>query len=426
MRWMLPYGKSQIALDLPQEKVSGVLQGRLESVAADKSPAEVIRESMRHPIGSGRLSELARGKNKVVLIASDHTRPDPADLIVPLMLQEIREGSPQADITILVATGCHRATTRKELLDKFGPEIMGREKVVVHDCEAEEELCTIGRLPSGGELRINKLAAQADLLVAEGFIEPHFFAGFSGGRKSVLPGIASRTCVHYNHNSSFIDDPGARMGVLDENPIHRDMLSAARQARLAFIVNVVLGARGEVIASFAGDCDAAHRAGAQFVREQMECACAPADVVITTNNGYPLDQNAYQMVKGMCTAETVCKKGGVIIAVGECADGVGGEAFFRTFSSQPDEKEILRVFRSTPPEKTVTDQWQSQIFARILQHHTVVLVSSLADETVRALHMIPAHSTQQALDIAAETLQTKEYSTVVIPQGISVIPRAEQ
>lgn len=422
MKWTLPYGKSQITFELPREKVSCVLQGGYHSAAAQEPAAELVRRSMQHPIGSPRLAELARGKKRVVLLASDHTRPDPARLIVPLMLQEIRQGNPQADITILIATGCHRATTRQELRAKFGDEILEQEKIVVHDCEAEEELCTIGRLPSGGELRINRLAAQADLLVAEGFIEPHFFAGFSGGRKSVLPGIASRTCVHYNHNSRFIDDPHARMGVLDENPIHLDMLSAARQAKLAYIVNVVLGPEGNVIASFAGDCDAAHREGADFVRRCMECSCAPADVVITTNNGYPLDQNAYQMVKGMCTAEAVCKKGGVIVAVGKCEDGVGGEAFYAAFRDQPDVEKILRGFRATPPEKTVTDQWQSQIFARILQHHTVVLVSSLADEVVRDLHMIPAHSVEQALEIAAKKLQKEHFSTAIIPEGISVIP----
>ena len=305
MKIHLPYGKGKLAFDLPEERIAGVLCNDSMKASADATADEIVRRSMEQPIGSPRLRELARGRDRVVLIASDHTRPVPSQAIVPQMLQEIREGNPQADITILIATGCHRSTTKEELAAKFGEDIVSREKIVIHDCDSED-LTYLGQLPSGGELRINRLAAEADLLVAEGFIEPHFFAGFSGGRKSVLPGIASRACVRYNHNSGFMDDPYSRAGELAKNPIHRDMIHAAKAAGLAFIVNVVLNAHGQVIASFAGDCESAHETGAKFVLDKMSCPAQRSDIVITTNNGYPMDQNLYQMVKGMCTAEACC------------------------------------------------------------------------------------------------------------------------
>lgn len=421
MRLKLPYGRTSLECTLPKHRVNGVLRGRLDSYVPSGEPEQLVIDSMNHPCASLPLWQLAQGKQKVVLIASDHTRPVPSKVIVPEMLRQIRAGSPDADITILIATGCHRGTRLEELEEKFGSEIVAREKILVHDCEDEDNLITIGTLPSGGELRINRLAAEADLLVAEGFIEPHFFAGFSGGRKSVLPGIASRTCVHYNHNSGFMDDPHARAGVLENNPIHRDMLYAAKAINLAYIVNVVINSQKQVIASFAGDCEQAHLEGTRFVMEQMGCFAIPADVVITTNNGYPLDQNVYQMVKGMSTAEAACRDGGVIIAVGQCGDGIGGESFLRMFRECGSASELLRKFRDTPPEETVTDQWQAHILARILEHHTVILVSDVDPELVRMLNMYPASDMEESLKIAAQILGREDYDITVIPEGISVI-----
>ena len=256
--------------------------------------------------------------------------------------------------------------------------------------------------------------------MAEGFIEPHFFAGFSGGRKSVLPGIASRSCVRYNHNAGFIDSIRARAGVLEGNPIHEDMLFAAKAARLRYVVNVVLNAHGEVMASFAGDAEKAHLAGAAYVLEKMSCEAPRSDIVITTNNGYPLDQNLYQMVKGMYTAENCCAEGGVIIAVGECSDGIGGETFHEMFRSGKSPAAILEELRAIPPEETRIDQWQVQILARILSKHSVVLVSSLDEETVRSFGMVPAADMEAAL-AAADAILGRPGQISVIPEGISVI-----
>jgi nickel-dependent lactate racemase len=337
------------------------------------------------------------------------------------MLEEIRRGNPDADITILISTGCHRETTKEELEAKFGPDMAANEKIHVHNCDDESMLVNIGILPSGGLLIINKLAVEADLLVSEGFIEPHFFAGFSGGRKSVLPGIASRATVMYNHNSEFIHNEKARTGIIDGNPIHKDMLYAARAARLDFIVNVVINANKEVIHAVAGDADLAHREGCKFLETVCKVNRVLSDIVITTNGGYPLDQNIYQAVKGMTAAEVTVNKGGVIIMIAKSNDGHGGEHFYKSFKEEKDVDRMLNVFMETPHEETIPDQWQSQIFARVLKHAKVVYVSDAPDDMVSDLHMIPAHSVEEAIAKADDILGKKDSKITVIPDGVSVI-----
>ena len=260
-----PYGKTHVDYTFSDAELSHVLVSQIEEYDPHKSAEDLVKKALANPIGSPALSELARGKNKIVLIASDHTRPVPSRVIVPPMLEAIRQGNPEADITILIATGCHRETTKDELVSKFGEEIVKNEKIHIHDCDDRSLLTLIGAMPSGAPCEVNSIAAEADLLVAEGFIEPHFFAGYSGGRKSVMPGIAGRSTVLGNHCSEFIDDPYARTGILDGNPIHRDILWAAKAAKLTFIVNVVLNGEKEVIHAVAGDLEAAHRAGVEFL-----------------------------------------------------------------------------------------------------------------------------------------------------------------
>ena len=260
-----PYGKEEVRCEIPASRLRATLTSALNEYTPDRSAEELIEQALQNPIGSPALSELARDKKRIVIIASDHTRPVPSRLIIPPMLREIRKTNPQAEITLLIATGCHRGTTKEELVDKFGEETVRREHIVIHDCDDAENMIPFGTLPSGGSLLINRLAAEADLLLSEGFIEPHFFAGFSGGRKSVLPGVASRATVLANHCSEFIAHPLARTGNLEGNPIHADMLWAAKRAKLAFIVNVVLNEHKEVIYAVAGDAEAAHANGCAFL-----------------------------------------------------------------------------------------------------------------------------------------------------------------
>lgn len=415
-----PYGKEILSYNIPDHRFRGELVSQIHHYRAARDEETLVRESLEHPAGTPRLSEMAAGKKNIVLIASDHTRPVPSKIIVPAMLAEIRRGSPAADITILIATGCHRETTRAELENKFGPEIMGREKIVIHDCDSPD-MVSLGKLPSGGDLIINRLAAKADLLAAEGFIEPHFFAGFSGGRKSVLPGIADRKTVVYNHNAEFIAHPLARTGIIEGNPIHVDMIYAARRAALAFICNVVINADKKIIYAAAGDCDLAHREGAAFLSSKCGVRAVPADIAISTNGGYPLDQNIYQAVKGMTAAEATVKKGGVIIQLAESGDGHGAPEFYKTFAEEKDLNRMLETFQKTPKELTRVDQWQSQIFARVLQHARVIYVSSAPDEMVRDLHMIPAHSLEAAVKKAEDLLGNPEASITAIPDGVAVM-----
>lgn len=417
----LPYGKEHIIAEIPDERLNAVLVSKLHNYKPNFSQEELVQQAIENPIGTPRLKDIAKGKNKIVIISSDHTRPVPSKVIMPLILKEIRKGNPNADITILISTGCHRETTKEELEEKFGHEIVSKEKIHVHNCDDESMLVNIGVLPSGGLLIINKLAAEADLLVSEGFIEPHFFAGFSGGRKSILPGIASRATVMYNHNAEFINNEKSRTGILDDNPIHRDMLYAARAARLDFIVNVVINSNKEVIYAVAGDCDLAHRQGCRFLEGLCKVESVPSDIVISTNGGYPLDQNIYQAVKGMTAAEVTVNKGGVIIMIAKSNDGHGGDHFYKSFKEEKDVDRMMETFLATPSEKTIPDQWQSQIFARVLKKAKVVYVSDAPDDMVSDLHMIPAHSVDEVIAKADEILGNKNSKITVIPDGVSVI-----
>ena len=420
----LPFGKEKIKLELPEEQVAGVLVSHAHEYKAPKSEAELVADALANPIGSPKLSDLAKGKKNCVIISSDHTRPVPSHVIMPQLLAELRKGNPDIDITILIATGMHRATTKEELIAKYGKEIAEHEKFVIHVSRNDEDMVSIGTLPSGGDCRINKLAANADLLISEGFIEPHFFAGMSGGRKSVLPGIASKVTVLANHCSEFINSPHARTGILQGNPIHEDMLYAAKAAKLAFICNVVIDADKKVIAAFAGDREKAHYAGADFEMKLAGVKPVPADIVITTNGGYPLDQNIYQSVKGMTAAEATCKEGGVIIDVSSCSDGHGGEDFYNNLKNAESIQKAMDEILARGRNETVFDQWEAQILMRMLLKFTIILVTEAPQQMVEDMHMKYAASVDDALAMAKEVLAKKgitDPKITVIPDGVSVI-----
>ena len=398
----LPFGKEKIKLELPEEQVAGVLVSHAHEYKAPKSEAELVADALANPIGSPKLSDLAKGKKNCVIISSDHTRPVPSHVIMPQLLAELRKGNPDIDITILIATGMHRATTKEELIAKYGKEIAEHEKFVIHVSRNDEDMVSVGTLPSGGDCRINKVAANADLLISEGFIEPHFFAGMSGGRKSVLPGIASKVTVLANHCSEFINSPHARTGILQGNPIHEDMLYAAKAAKLAFICNVVIDADKKVIAAFAGDREKAHYAGADFEMKLAGVKPVPADIVITTNGGYPLDQNIYQSVKGMTAAEATCKEGGVIIDVSSCSDGHGGEDFYNNLKNAESIQKAMDEILARGRNETVFDQWEAQILMRMLLKFTIIMVTEAPQQMVEDMHMKYAASVDDALAMAKE------------------------
>ena len=417
---LFPYGKEKIEYTFGDE-LKAVLESEIEEYKPQKSEQDLILEAMQNPVGSKTLKELSAGKENIVIIASDHTRPVPSKLIIPPMLKEIREGNPNAKITILIATGCHRFTTKDELISKFGKEIVENENIYIHDCDESDKMINIGTLPSGGDCIVNKIAYEADLLVSEGFIEPHFFAGYSGGRKSVLPGVCARSTVLANHCSEFIANENARTGVLENNPIHTDMIYAAEKAKLSYIVNVVLNGDKKVIYATAGSCKDAHKQGTDFLSTLCGAKACESDVVITTNGGYTLDQNVYQAVKGMTAAEATVKKGGVIIMMAKSNDGIGGDHFYHQLADESDINKTMDIFLKRDRGETVPDQWQTQILLRVLMHASVIYISEMSDSVVEKMHMIPAHSLDEALKKAKAILNKNDISVTAIPDGVSVI-----
>ena len=416
----LPCGKALLSVNIPDNELQGVFHASLPEKSPD--PDKEVLRALREPFNSPALAELARGKKSAVIIISDHTRPVPSRHILPHMLSEMRKYNPDLKITLLVATGFHRLTTEAELRSKVGDEIFEREKIVVHDSGAPEMLRKIGTLPSGGELIINKLAVEAELLVSEGFIEPHFFAGFSGGRKSVLPGIAARETVLANHCAEFIAHPKARTGSIPGNPIHEDMLFAAKAAKLAFIVNVVIDQQKQIVKAFAGEPESAHAAGCAFLKDLAAVTVPESDIVLTSNGGYPLDQNLYQSVKGMTAAEAAVRPGGVIIISAACSDGHGGESFRRTLAEASSPQAVLEQIQKVPRNKTVPDQWESQILARVLTKAAVIVVSPELDpELPVSMHMRHARTPDEALLTARQLCNTADPRISVIPDGVSVI-----
>ena len=415
----IPYGRGKQELVVDNARLAAVLtpnHAELSSAAQE----EIVQNALENPIGSDRLCEKAKGKESILVITSDHTRPVPSAITMPLLLSEIRKGNPAAKITILIATGMHRPTTEAELRGKLGDAIVDHETIVVHKAETDE-MAFFGTLPSGGELWLNHLVKEADMVVSEGFIEPHFFAGFSGGRKSILPGVAARKTVLYNHNARFLSSGNSRQGKLSGNPIHEDMLFAAKAANLAFILNVLIDSEKRVIAAVSGEVEQAHEKGCALSGELTSVKRVVSDIAVTSNGGYPLDQNVYQSVKGMTAAESCVREGGAIIMCAALGDGHGGEEFFKWFAERDGAASVTRDILRIPPEETRMDQWEAQILARVLEKATCFFVTGEENRAlIEAMHMRWAPDANTALEMASEMLG-ENASVTVIPDGVGVI-----
>ena len=418
----LPYDNRFLQLELEESQLAGVLTANHAHGGADKSETDIVKDALANPVSSPRLSELSAGKNKIVLITSDHTRAVPSAITMPLILEEIRKGNSDADITVLVATGLHRGMTDDEKKDKFGIEIYKNEKIINHDADDRENLVYLGDLPSGSKCEINRIAYEADLVIAEGFIEPHFFAGFSGGRKSILPGIASKECVNINHSSVAIASSKARNGVLDGNPIHEDMVRAAELANLSFILNVLLDENKKIIAAYSGNFKKAHKKGCEHLMGMCSVKAVKSDIVITTNGGYPLDQNLYQCPKGLAAAADCVNDDGIIILAAGCKDGLGGENFGSMMLKGTPE-ELMEMVLSIEPEKTISEQWCVQRFAEQLMKTKIILVTEYLDkELVERMKFIHASNLTEALEKAYK-IKGHDSKITVIPDGVAVITR---
>ena len=416
----IPYYTSTLNLHVNEENLKAVLTAKMHGFHAEKTQEQLVLDALEHPVGSPRLRELAKDKQKIVIVTSDHTRAVPSKITLPLLLKEIRSGNPQADITILIATGLHRPTTEEEQRCMFGDDIVDHEKIAINNAFDPEQFVELCTLPSGAVFQVNKLAAQCDLLVTEGFVEPHFFAGFSGGRKSILPGVCSERTVNENHSYKAVSHPRSNSGMLKDNPIHADMLCAAKAVNVQFIFNVALDGEKKIVAAWAGDLEKAHEAGVAFIRQWSQCPVVTGDIVVTSNGGYPLDQNLYQSPKAMATAEACAGEDGVIIMCCSCCDGMGG-AHFGEILQRGTPDEIDRYLSEIPPQKTIPEQWCAQVCVRVLRKHQVILVTTFLDhDEVRRANMIPASTPDEALEIAYR-LKGEHASVVVIPDGVSVL-----
>ena len=423
MDFQLPYYKGTLPLHVPDKNLKHVLVNHAEEFHSDRSEADIVRDALAAPIGTPPLSALAQGKQNILVLTSDHTRSMPSGITMPILLEEIRKGQPDASITILIATGLHRPTTQEELLDRFGPDIVARERIVVHNAFQPEEMRYVCQLPSGAGLSVNRLALESDLIVSEGFIEPHFFAGFSGGRKSILPGICSQETVNENHSAKAIASPLATTGVLHGNPIHEDMAYAARKVGLAFILNVAMDAEKHIVAAFAGDCIQAHARGCAFVSDMCGVDQVTSDIVITTNRGYPLDQTLYQTPKGVSTAAACAGEDGVLILGASLCDGVGGTNFEKLMRLGSPQV-IKDTIEAIPPKESIPEQWCAQIYARLLLQHPIIIVTQHMDpRELEAMGFLAAASFDQALEMAFR-LKGPDASVTVIPDGVSVIVRS--
>ena len=412
MRVMLAYGRTGLAVDLPDRDTDVVepidVPGLLDETAA-------VTAMLRAPLGTPPLRELVAPGDRVVIVVNDGTRPMPSARVLPPILAELSE-VPRENVTILVATGTHRANTPAELHDMLGPDIARSYRVMNHDARDDSALVYLGATRRGHPIYLNRVYLEASVRIVTGFIEPHFFAGFSGGPKPVMPGLAGLATVLQNHGPRMIANPNATFGVLGGNPIHEEQREVALMAHPTFSLNVALNKRHEITGVWAGDMMTAHAAGVEFVRDQsMRPVSGDYDVVLSTNSGYPLDQNVYQAVKGMAAAARAVRAGGAVVMAAECADGLPAHGTYADLlSAAADPESLLATVESAPTP--LADGWQAQIQAQIQRKAAIFLHSSLSDDMVRRALLIPCHDVAAQVRALLEARRPRA-RLLVLPQG---------
>ncbi|MEW6668114.1 MAG: nickel-dependent lactate racemase [Thermodesulfobacteriota bacterium] len=375
-------GQKRIDLVLPDS----VHLLETKPVAALPDPAGAVREALRRPIGSRPLPELARGKKSACMVISDVTRPVPNRILLPPLLKALHEsGISQEAVTILIATGMHRPNQGEELRSMVGAEIMDQYRIVNHYCRDDSQYRKIDDI-DGAPIEINRHYLDADLKILTGLIEPHFYAGYSGGRKSLLPGLSSFETMKFMHSFRMIDHPKVTNCILDGNPFHEYGLRVADLAGVDFLLNVVINMERKIAGVFAGDHRQAHRAGCDMVyRNSVADLKQPVDLVITSGGGYPLDATFYQMSKALICAKNILKKGGAILLVCGCSEGLGSPEFAGIMRSVCSPVEFK--CKHCKPEGFVIDQWCAQNIYQALGHAGEVYLYSpgLSEEDVRKM-----------------------------------------
>ena len=410
----LPYGKSFKTIHIPEKNLIGVLEARQYPGLENEN--EAILGNLREPIRSLPLVERINENDNIVIIVTDNTRPCPEDRILPPVLKELEKKISRDHITIVFALGLHPPLNRSQMEKKLGKYVIDNYRVLNHDVN---DCINVGITSRGTPIDINRRVVEADFRISTGFIEPHFFAGFSGGRKSIAPGVFSVRSAYKNHSRSMLEHPLAKTGVLKGNPVHEDMIEIAQAAKLDFIINVLLNKRGEITHVVAGDMVQAHEQGCEIAKEILGVRLdRQADITITTNSGAPLDLDLYQSVKGMETASHFMRDSGIIIICSACYDGAGPGEFVELHRSTNSPQEVLDSISDEHPTGV---QWQNQILANIQCKNDIYVVSEMDETIIRDMMMTPFSAFENALNDAFHRLGNNA-SIAVIPEGPLVIP----
>jgi nickel-dependent lactate racemase len=416
----LAYGRTGLTVEVPDDAavITPVPHEAAPDVAAE------LRRALREPVSGAPLRERVQRGQTVAISACDGTRAQPRHLMIPAVLEELDGIVDLDDVVILVATGTHRANTDAELRAMFGDAVVDSVRIVNHDSRAGDTHRWMGTFGDGVPVWLNEQWVDADVRLTTGFVEPHFFAGFSGGPKMVAPGLAALDTVLVLHDAKRIGDPRATWGVTQGNPVHDDVRAiAAATGGVTYAFDVILNQRQEVIAAFGGsDILQRHAVAIERAREvAMAPVDAPFDVVVTSGSGFPLDQNLYQSVKGMSAAAQVSRPDGLIVCAAECVDGYPDHGSYREVLTSADSPEALLELIGAR-DKAVPDQWQVQIQARIQSAHRVVMHTSyLSDEELAEAHLA------QTDDIGATVAEAVGKAgsgarVCVLPEGPQTIP----
>lgn len=419
MRVRLAYGRNGLSVDLPD--TTHVIEPRYAPGVPDETRA--IHEALKQPINSPPLADLVEPGDRVVIVHTDITRATPNDRIAPPLLAALEAAGVDSDhITFLNGLGTHRTQTDAELRAMLGDAVVDRYRCLQHDCHDDANLVSLGETTLGHPVRINRTYLEADVKILTGFIEPHFFAGFSGGPKAVLPSLTGVESVFTNHGLTMIAHPNARWGMTEGNPIWEEMRDVALMTEPTFLLNVSLNAGRAITGVFAGGMLSAHADGCRFVRENaMIEVSAPYDIVITTNSGYPLDQNLYQSVKGMSAAAQIVRPGGAIMIATACEDGLPDHGLYA---------DLLRAARTpqdvldtiSAPGYSAQDQWQVQLQAQIQQKADVyVYADGLTEEQIRGALFIPTRRIEDAIAALIDRYGPAA-RICVLPEGPQTVP----
>ncbi len=415
MRVHLEYGRTGLEVDLPDRNVIDCLQYRPADPLPD--PAAAVRDCLAHPTGTPPLLELARGRRSACVAICDVTRPVPNRVFLPPILETLETaGIPRDRILLLVATGMHRPNLGDELAEIVGRDVADHYRIENHHGQEVGEHAFLGQTPRGTPVWIDARYVQSDLKITTGLIEPHFMAGFSGGRKLICPGLAALETVKHWHGPDFLEHPNARCGCLAGNPVHEESTAIGRMAGCDFIVNVVIDARRQILHVVAGDMEAAFAEGVSFARQPVTATVPePVDIVVTTSAGYPLDATYYQSVKGMVGATPIVKPGGTIILAASLSEGIGSREFRSLYDTHPTLDHFMEALLNK--QSFVMDQWQLEEFAKARRHARIKVVSDgLPPEALRRLFVEPAASVEAAVaDALAE--HGPDATIAVIPKG---------